>query len=137
MTFKAFILSLMEHCSPLWAGAPASHLALLDAMENKVLKIIGISHDEPECLDLLLSISVVFLYSTTSFLVLHPLPSLGSVPPRFLHSTHHLPVTLFLLNSQNPGSRGTNFPSLFSPIIHSRSSRQLFTMTSDHPLPDS
>ena len=54
MTYKAFILSLMEHCSPLWAGAPASHLALLDAVENKVLKIIGISHDEPECLGLLL-----------------------------------------------------------------------------------
>ena len=52
--------------------------------------------------------------------------------------THGLPVTLLLFNSQNPGSLltsthlffcslscGTNFPSLFSPILPSRVSRQL------------
>ena len=37
---KAFIHSLMEYCSPLWAGAPASHLAQLDAVETKAIKII-------------------------------------------------------------------------------------------------
>ena len=32
---KAFIRSLMEECSPLWAGAPASHLSWLHAVETK------------------------------------------------------------------------------------------------------
>ena len=45
----------MEYCSPLLAGAPASRLALLDAVENKVLKIIGMSHGEVECLGPLVS----------------------------------------------------------------------------------
>ena len=31
-TYKAFIHSVMEYCSPIWAGSPASHLAQLDAM---------------------------------------------------------------------------------------------------------
>uniref|UniRef100_A0A8C4R5Q7 Uncharacterized protein n=1 Tax=Eptatretus burgeri TaxID=7764 RepID=A0A8C4R5Q7_EPTBU len=35
---------------------------------------------------------------------MHPLPSLGTDSPRFLQGAHCLPVTLFLLNSQNPGS---------------------------------
>ena len=41
-------LSLMEYCSPLWAGSPASHLAQLDAVETKAFKIIGISRNETE-----------------------------------------------------------------------------------------
>ena len=44
-TNKAFIHSWMEHCSPLWAGTPASHLAQLDTVETKAFKIIGISGD--------------------------------------------------------------------------------------------
>ena len=53
-TYKAFVHSLMEYCSPLWAGAPASHLSRLHAVETKAFQIIGISHDKAEsfCLSL-------------------------------------------------------------------------------------
>ena len=54
-TYKAFICSLMEYCSPLWGGAPASQLARLDAVETKAFRIIGISRDEAESLGLSLS----------------------------------------------------------------------------------
>jgi len=37
-TNKAFIHSLMEYCSPLWDGSPASHLAQLDTVETKTFK---------------------------------------------------------------------------------------------------
>ena len=60
----------------------------------------------------------------------HPLPSLGSIPPRFLQRARTLPVTFFLLNPQNPSSPltsthlflfslacATNFPTFFSPIL--------------------
>ena len=53
--YKAFVHSLMEYCSLLYAGFPASHLAQHDAMETKVFKMIGISHDEAESLVLSLS----------------------------------------------------------------------------------
>ena len=53
--YKAFVRSLMEYCSPFWAGTPSSHLSQLDAMETKAFKIIGISHDEAESLGLSLS----------------------------------------------------------------------------------
>ena len=51
-TYKAYIHSLVEYCSPLWAGDPASHLAQLDAVEAKAFKIIGISRDEAESMSL-------------------------------------------------------------------------------------
>ncbi len=54
-TYKAFVRSLMEYCSPLWTGAPASHLSRLHAVETKAFQIIGISHDEAESLGLSLS----------------------------------------------------------------------------------
>ena len=54
-TYKAFIPSLMEYSSFLWAGAPASHLSQLHTMETKAFMIIGISHDEAESLVLSLS----------------------------------------------------------------------------------
>ena len=44
-TCKAFIHSLTESCSSVWAG---SHLTLLEAMETNAFKIIGISNDEAE-----------------------------------------------------------------------------------------
>ena len=34
-TYKAFVRSLMEYCSPLWAGAPASHLISASRCGNK------------------------------------------------------------------------------------------------------
>ena len=39
--YKAFVRSLMEYCSPLWAGAPAFHLSRLHAMETKAFRIIS------------------------------------------------------------------------------------------------
>ena len=45
----------MEYCSPLWAGAPASHLSWLHAVETNAFRIIGISRDEAEPLGLSLS----------------------------------------------------------------------------------
>ena len=45
----------MEYCSPLWAGAPASHLSWIHAVETKAFRIIGISRDEAESLGLSLS----------------------------------------------------------------------------------
>ena len=40
----------MEYCSPLRAGAPASHLARLHAVEIKTFRVIDISCDEAESL---------------------------------------------------------------------------------------
>ena len=54
-TYKAFVCSLMEYCSPLWAGAPASHLSRLYVVETKAFRIIGISRGEAESLGLSLS----------------------------------------------------------------------------------
>ena len=34
-TYKAFIHSLMEYCSPFWPGSPASYIARLDAVETR------------------------------------------------------------------------------------------------------
>uniref|UniRef100_UPI00358EB7ED armadillo repeat-containing protein 3-like n=1 Tax=Myxine glutinosa TaxID=7769 RepID=UPI00358EB7ED len=51
-TYKAFIHMLMEYCSPFWDGAPASHLAEVDAVEVKAFNIIGISHDKAETMGL-------------------------------------------------------------------------------------
>ena len=54
-TYKAFIRSLMEYCTSLWAGVPASHLSRLHAVETKAFWIIGISRNEAESLGLSLS----------------------------------------------------------------------------------
>ena len=54
-TYKAFVCSMMEYCSTLWADAPASHLSRLHAVETKAFRIIGISHDDAESLGLSLS----------------------------------------------------------------------------------
>ena len=45
----------MEYCSPLWAGAPASHLSWLHAVETRTFRIIGISRNEAESLGLSLN----------------------------------------------------------------------------------
>ena len=54
-TFKASVHSLMEYCSPLWTGAPTSHLSRLHAVETNAFRITGISRDEAESLGLSLS----------------------------------------------------------------------------------
>ena len=51
-TYKPFICSLMEYCSPLLAGSPTSHLSLLDVVETTAFNIIGSSHDEAESMGL-------------------------------------------------------------------------------------
>ena len=66
--YKAFIHSLMETCSPLWGGAPTSHLAPLHAVETKAFRIIGISRDEAESLGRCVCLSV----SPSLFLSLSP-----------------------------------------------------------------
>ena len=45
----------MEDCSPLWAGAIASHLSWLHAVETKAFRIIGISRGKAESLGTSLS----------------------------------------------------------------------------------
>ena len=39
--YKATIRPLMEHCCHLWAGAPKTHLQLLDRVEKRVKNLIG------------------------------------------------------------------------------------------------
>ena len=83
--YKAFILrSLMEYFPSLWAGAPASHLPQLHAVETKAFRIIGISCDEAESFRLL-----------PSPLRPHPLLCLRYVPPIFPHGAQGPPVTPF------------------------------------------
>ena len=98
-TYKAFVRSLMEYCSPLWAGAPASHLSPLHAVETKAFRIIGISCDEAESLGPSLSLtagrSVVFLSSTVSSPVSPPVLCLRFVPTIFPQGAQGLPTTPF------------------------------------------
>ena len=47
-TNKVFVRSLMAYWSPLWAGAPSSHLSRLHAVETKAFRLIGISRDKAE-----------------------------------------------------------------------------------------
>ena len=54
-TYKAFVHSLMEYCSPIWTGAPASQLSRLHAVETKAFRIVGNSRGEAESLGLSLS----------------------------------------------------------------------------------
>jgi len=51
-TNKTSMSSFMEHCSQLWTGSLASHLAQLNAMERKAFKINGIAHAEAEYMGL-------------------------------------------------------------------------------------
>ena len=75
-TYKAFICSSLEYGSPLWAGAPASHLALLIAMEAKALKIIGATPVEAESGPVTLTMQTDRwrLCLLPPLLLLHPLP---------------------------------------------------------------
>ena len=119
-TYKAFVHSLMEYCSPLRVGAPASHLSRLHAVETKAFRIIGISHDEAESLGLSLSLTagrpVVFLSSTVSSPVSPPLPSHHSVcdlfPPYFRRALK--------VRQQPPSGKTTKITNHCSPsLFHS------------------
>ena len=113
---------------PLWAGAPASDLALLMPLKARPSKSLGLSMTK-----FWVFRPVTFtsqrgwwpLFSTTSLLVFCLLPSLSSVPPKFMQCAQVLPITLLLLSYQNPGSLltsthlsfflvgRTNFPSIY------------------------
>ena len=84
--YKAFVRSLMEYYSSLWAGAPTSHLSQLHAVENKAFRIIGMSRDEAESLGLSLShrrqvSGLSVFYCLLSGLTPFPMVCLQYVPP--------------------------------------------------------
>ena len=89
----------MEYYSPLWAGAPASHLSRLHTVESKAFRIIGISRGEAESLGLSLS----HLRQVGELSVFHhllsglALPSLCQqfVPTIFLQGAQSPPATPF------------------------------------------
>ena len=88
-TYKTFIHSLMEHCSPLWAGSPASHLSQLNTVESTPSRLLESSVLKLNVRAYHFAIGdrlVVSLSSTAYFLVLHPLlfPCVVRPPPRFL-----------------------------------------------------
>ena len=75
----------MEYCSPLWAGAPTSHLSRLHAVETKAFMIIGISRDEAESFGLSLphcrqvgGLSV-FYHLLSGITPPSPLPALSAI----------------------------------------------------------
>ena len=78
----------MEYCSPLWAGALASHLSWHHAVETKAFRIIDNSHDQAEFLGLSLShrrqvSGLSILYCLLSGLAT---PALSEIcPPPYFH----------------------------------------------------
>jgi len=134
----------MEYCSPLWAGAPASHLSRLHAVETKAFRIIGFSHDEAESLGLSLShrrqvggLSVfsrlLFAPPALSAICPHHIspgcsrstsnPLLVKLPKSRITAHFHFHSSFFLPLEENS-------LTLFNPILPSKSSNQLFTTTS-------
>ena len=97
-TYKAFIRSLMEYCSPLWAGFPASYLSQLDAVETKAFKIIGITSTEVDSMGL-----SIFHRRQVSGLCFLP-PPLGSCTlcalfhPQFSAGRTRFTIKSFLVN---------------------------------------
>ena len=99
-TDKAFICSLMDSCSLLWAGSPASHLAQLDAVETKAFKIIGVCHDEAETMGLSLChrrqvCGLSIFFHLISDLAPSALSVLCPPPPRYPKDTRGPPATPF------------------------------------------
>ena len=121
-TYKPFVHSLMEYCSPLWAGAPASHLSRLHAVETKAFQIIGISRDEAESLGLSLShhrqVDGLFVF----YCLLSGLtpPALSAICPHHISAGHSRSANIPLL-VKLPKSRITahlhSFIPLFSPPL--------------------
>ena len=82
-TYTAFIRSLMEYCSPLWAGSPASHLAQLDARKPRPSRLLEFPTMKLSLWAYHFAIAarlVVSLSFTVSSLVLHPLLMSRFVP---------------------------------------------------------
>ena len=85
-TYKAFIRSLMEYCSPLWAGSPVSYLAQLSAVKTKAFKMIGTSRDEAESMGL----SLRHHRQVSGLSVLYYL--LSGIAPSGLSVLYHTPL---------------------------------------------
>ena len=140
----------MEYCSPLVAGSSASHLAQLDAVENKAFNIIGIPRD---VFGTIASPSLTGRWSLCLLphffwtCTLCPLRALSLPGNCRTHTVHRSPLLV-----KRPKSRptahlhsfspcfshcGTTFNTLFNLILPSRSSRQLFTTISSQPHPKS
>ena len=104
--------SLMEYCSPLWAGAPALHLSRLCAVETKAFRIIGISHDEAESLSshsLTAGRSVIFQFSTISSLVSPPCSVCDMSPPFFRRALK--------VRQQPPSGKTSKITNHCSPLL--------------------
>ena len=137
----------MEYCSPLWAGAPASHLSRLHAVETKAFRIIGISRDEAESLGLSLSHRRLVGGLSVFYRLLSSLapPALSAICPHHISAGRSrsannpllvkLPKSLliFTLSFLFFPAFGINSHTVFNPIFPSRPSKQLFTTTSYHP----
>ena len=145
-TYKAFVRSLMEYCSPLWAGAPASHLSRLQAMETKAFRIIGISRNEAESLGLSLShrrlvSGLSVFYHLLSILAL---PALSAICPHHISTgcsrSANNPLLVKLPKSQITAHLHSFiplFPRLWNKLPHSRqshSSLQAFKIAVHHHL---
>ena len=139
----------MEYCSPLWAGAPASHLSRLHAVETKAFWIIGISRDEAESLGLSLShrrlvggLSV--FYRLLSSLATPPPCSLCNLsPPHFRRAlkVRQQPPSVKTTKITNHCSPSLFHFSFFAHLwnklphsIHSHSSLQAFKTAGHHHL---
>jgi hypothetical protein len=44
--YKSIVRSTLEYCSPLWVGAPAAHLDLLDRIQRRGATILGLYTDD-------------------------------------------------------------------------------------------
>uniref|UniRef100_A0A8C4Q6J1 Uncharacterized protein n=1 Tax=Eptatretus burgeri TaxID=7764 RepID=A0A8C4Q6J1_EPTBU len=112
-TYKACVRSLMEYCSSLGAGAPASHLSRFHAVETKAFRIIGISCNEAESLGLSLSHRrlvgglSVFYHLLSS---LAPLCSLSAICPHHISTgcsrSANNPLLVKLPKSRGGGGGG-------------------------------
>ena len=152
---KPFICRLIEYCSPLCAGAPASNFSRLHAVETKAFRIIGISRGEAVfgCLGVSLWVSRCLSLSLWSFCILpsplRPCPSaLPVIYPSHIsvgcsRSASH-PLLVKLPKSRITAhlhsfillffpSFGTNSHTLFNPTPPSMPSKQLFTTISYLP----
>ena len=145
----------MEYCFPLWADSPASHIAQLDAVETKAFKLIGISRNETELMDLSfhhrrqvggLSVFYHLLsgFAPSALSVLcAPFTPFLQVSAGHIRSTtnpHLVKLPIFRITAHLHSfaplflpACGTNFYILFNLILPFRSSKQLFITISDCP----
>ena len=99
--YKAFICSLIEYWSPLWAASLPHILLSLTMCKPRPSIILESATMKLSLWDHHFTItdrSVISLPFTASFLVLHPVLFLCLIPSRFLQDTHGPPSTPFCWN---------------------------------------